>query len=264
MIERIRALFLGDIFGQPGCRAVYVGLGSMIKNLKADVVIANGENAADGFGMTPDILDKLYSSGVDVVTSGNHIWQNSDILSRLDSQETILRPANYPQGTPGHGNCTVVVKGIPVTVINVQGRYRMPAIDCPFRTSREILRRVSTSAKVKIVDFHAEEPEEKEALAMHLDGTASAVFGTHTHVQTADERILPGGTAYITDAGMTGPVSGVIGGNPEISIRRALTQLPLKMEVADSSSILCGVLVEVDTETGKAVEIERVREELAV
>ncbi len=258
MPGKIKALLLGDVFGQPGCRALFVGLKSLIKEYRADLVVINGENAADGFGITPEIAGQFFSLGADVITTGNHIWQKREVLPYLDSEERILRPANYPAGVPGHGSCIIDVKGVPVGVLNLQGRVRMGDLDCPFRVGAEMVRKLREKAKVILVDFHAESVEEKEALAVYLDGQVSSVTGTHTHVQTGDERIYPGGTAYISDIGMTGPGESVIGGDPELSLRRSETQMPLKMIVADSPAVIQGVRVEIDTDSGRAVSIERI------
>ncbi|WP_020614325.1 TIGR00282 family metallophosphoesterase [Sediminispirochaeta bajacaliforniensis] len=258
MPDKITVLLLGDVFGQPGCRALFVGLKSLAKECRADLVVVNGENAADGFGITPEIADRLFASGADVLTSGNHIWQKREILPFLDSQERMLRPGNYPPGVPGHGSCIVEVKGVKVGVLNLQGRLRMGDLDCPFRVGADMVRKLREKAKVIVVDFHAEAPEEKEALAFYLDGQVSSVTGTHTHVQTADERIYPKGTAYISDIGMTGPVDSVIGCDMEISLRRSATQMPLKMEVSDTPAAIQGVKIEIDVASGKALSIERV------
>ena len=264
MSERLNALILGDIFGQPGCRALFIGLKPLIRKYDADVVIVNGENAADGFGITPEITDQLFSGGVHVITTGNHIWQKREILPVLNSNDRILRPANYPHCKFGKGSTIVEIKGRKVGVVNLQGRLHMSDIDCPFTMGRDIVRKMRETTKVVIVDFHAEAPEEKEALAFHLDGLASVVVGTHTHIQTADERMLPGGTAYITDIGMIGPHSSVIGVDPDNAIRRSMTQMPLKMPVADNPAAINGVFVEIDAETGKALSISRVREQSRV
>jgi metallophosphoesterase (TIGR00282 family) len=248
--------------GQPGCRAVFITLQSLLRELKADFVIANGENAADGLGLTPELADGLFKSGVDVITSGNHIWQKREILPLLDSDFRLLRPENYPVGVPGHGSCVVSRKGVEVAVLSLQGRLHMYSIRCPFAVGSELVRRLRNQTRVIVVDFHAEAPEEKEALGLYLDGSVSAVIGTHTHVQTADERILPHGTAYITDAGMTGPKNGVIGMKPDISLSRALTQIPYKMEVEDSEAVVNGIVVDIDTSSGRSLSIRRVSRDL--
>jgi metallophosphoesterase (TIGR00282 family) len=249
---------VGDVVGQPGCRAVFMSLQSLVKELKVDVVIANGENAADGLGLTPVLAEGLFKSGVDVITSGNHIWQKREILPLLDSETRLLRPENYPTGVPGHGSCVVSKKGVEIAVLNLQGRLNMYNVRCPFSVGLDLAKRLRSQARVIVVDFHAEAPEEKEALSLYLDGLVSAVIGSHTHVQTADERILSRGTGCITDVGMTGPKNGVIGMKPDISIRRALTQIPYKMEVEDTETVISGVLLEIDTDTGRSLSISRV------
>lgn len=258
-MKKISVLVLGDVVGQPGCRALFFKLPGLIKKYKTDVVIVNGENASDGFGILPEEAQKFFSRGVDVITTGNHIWQKREIYPMMEKENAmIIRPANYPPGVPGTGDAVVVVKGVEVSVVNLLGRVRMGLpVDCPFRKSQDFLKK-NKKKKVVIVDFHAEDTMEKEALAWYLDGKVSAVVGTHTHVQTADERILPKGTAYITDIGMTGPDESVIGTKPEISIRRALTQLPLKMEVVDNKATIHGVLIQIDGDSGRALSIERV------
>jgi hypothetical protein len=259
-----RVLVLGDIIGQAGSRAVLTSLANLRKSTHADFVIINGENAADGFGIMPELAGQLFSAGIDVITTGNHVWQKREILDYLDTQDRILRPANYPGGNPGHGVCVVESKGARVGVVNLQGRIRLAPIDCPFRRGKEVLRKLSGDADIVIVDFHAEATDEKEALAFHLDGQVSALFGTHTHVQTADERVLPKGTAYLTDIGACGPRESVIGFKPEISVERAQTQLPLRNEVSNNAAVLHGALIEVDRSNGKATSIHRIREESLV
>ncbi len=262
--KQVRALFLGDICGQPGCRAVFVGLKQLIKEYKADLVIANGENAAEGFGITGELVYQLIGAGIDVITSGNHIWQQRDIIPVLEKNHQLLRPANYPPKVPGSGSVVFSARNAQVAVINLQGRRSLPAIDCPFRVGKELIESLRQRTPVIIIDFHAEHVEEKEALAMYFKGRVSAVLGTHTHIQTADERILPGGTAYITDVGMTGPEESVIGGIPSLSVERQLTQMPIKSEVADHSSMINGVFLEIDAETGKTLVIERIYRRLYV
>jgi 2',3'-cyclic-nucleotide 2'-phosphodiesterase len=257
--DNVNALVLGDIVGQPGCRALFVGLKGLIKRYKADFVVVNGENAAGGFGLTVDIADKLFAAGVDIITSGNHIWQKQEILSTLEKDHRILRPANYPKGVPGSGLHTVVKKDFRFTVMNLQGRVRMYDVNSPFETALSLYRSNKDQSDAIIVDFHAELPMEKEALALYLDGKVQAVVGTHTHIQTADERILPGGTAFITDLGMTGPSDSVIGVDPRISIQRSLTQMPIKMNIVDTPGVMRGVNIELSRE-GRAVSIERIQE----
>jgi metallophosphoesterase (TIGR00282 family) len=249
------------VVGPPGCRALFVALPALAKQTRADLVVANGENAAEGLGLTPEIAGSLFQSGVDVITSGNHIWQRREILPLLETDGRILRPENYPPGVPGKGHLLLNRRETPVAVVNLQGLQHLPSIRCPFATGAELVRRLRSRTKVIIVDFHAESLEEKEALALHLDGQVSAVIGTHTHVQTADERVLPGGCAYLGDAGMTGPREGVIGMKREISIRRSLTQIPIKMEVDASEPLIMGALVEIDAAGGKAMSIQRICQE---
>jgi metallophosphoesterase (TIGR00282 family) len=263
--ESLRVLVIGDVVGQPGCRALFVGLAELVRALRADLVVANGENAADGFGLTPDIAQRMFASGVHVITSGNHIWQKREILPVLQMNDTLLRPENYPvlpapNAVPGKGNCVVSVRGVTVFVLNLEGRVNLSPLRDPFTVGRSLLRQHRGRARISIVDFHAESVDEKEALGLYLDGEASAIVGTHTHVQTADERILPGGTAYITDIGMTGPTDSVIGMKRETAIARSLSQMPLKMEVVNSTAEIMGALIEIDAATGKAVRIERVRQ----
>lgn len=260
MRNGLTALLLGDIVGQPGSRALFVGLKALIKKHHADFVLVNGENAADGFGILPSTVDRLLADGIDVVTSGNHIWQRDEILPVLDRNPRLIRPANYPPGNPGKGSAVVDVRGTKVAVLNLQGREQMANIDCPFRVGRDLVAKLRNETKLIFVDFHAEAPMEKEAMAFHLDGLVTAVVGTHTHVPTADERILPGGTAYKSDLGMIGPMPSVIGSEKGRSIQRSLSQMPLKMQVADEPAIINGVVIVADPETGKALSIDPVRE----
>lgn len=257
--KTVEALFLGDICGKPGGRALFIGLKQIIKDYSVTVVVVNGENMADGFGIYPEDADMLFSLGVDVITSGNHIWQKEEMRKRLDRDQRILRPANYPPGVPGSG-CTVIEKqDQKIAVINLQGRTSMPPTDCPFRTADELLKQVTTP--VILVDMHAESTEEKEAMALYLDGRVSVVVGTHTHVQTADERVFPGGTGYITDLGMTGASMSVIGSNPILSVRRQVTQMPIKSEIEDSAAMINGLIVSIDPETGKTLGLKRLRKD---
>ncbi len=262
--KTVEALFLGDICGKPGCRALFIGLRQLIRNHKIDVVIANGENSANGFGITPEEADQFFSVGVDVITTGNHIWQKEEIQYRLKSDERILRPANYPPGVIGHGYTVIEKNGISVAVVNLQGRVSMPQTDCPFRTADEIIKQLQGKAKIILIDFHAESSEEKEALALYLDGRASVLVGTHTHVQTADERILPEGTGYITDIGMTGAALSVIGSDPGISIQRQLTQIPLRSEISDSPAMINGLIATIDPASGKTLKLKRLNTYLGV
>lgn len=256
--KTIQVLFLGDVCGQPGCRALFMGLKQLIKETRADLVIANGENAAGGFGITPELAEQLLNSGVQVLTSGNHIWQKKEIISMLQSSDVLLRPANYPPKVPGKGYTVFETRKGRVGIINLQGRRSLPATDCPFRVGKEIIQQLKESAAAIVVDFHAEDTEEKEALGLYFDGRVSAVIGTHTHVQTADERILPKGTAYISDAGMTGPEMSVIGSRPDLSVERQMTQLPIKSEILDAETMINGVLITIDMESGKTETIRRI------
>ncbi len=260
----VRALILGDTVGQPGCRALFFGLQALVRKTRADLVIANGENAEAGYGLLPEGMNNLFKYGVDVITSGNHIWQRREIYPFLDSESRLLRPENYPDGVPGKGTCLIEKRGVKIGVMNLEGRMYLAHLRDPFQTGRETAHRLARETKVILVDFHAESVEEKEALGLYLDGQVSAVVGTHTHVQTADERILPGGTAYITDIGMTGPSDTVIGMNRDIALRRSLTQMPLKMEVEDRPGVIMGALLEVDADTGRAAAITRIQQPLAV
>ena len=259
MAETVKALLLGDIVGQPGCRAVFIGLKKLIKDYRADVAMINGENAADGFGITPENAQMLFSSGADVITTGNHVWQKKEIFPMLESKSELLRPANYPRKAPGHGSCVISVKDMKIAFLNIQGRVDMGNLDCPFYVAREEVRKLRKETPIIIVDFHAENVEEKEAMGLYLDGQVSSVTGTHTHIQTGDERILEKGTAYMSDIGMTGPSPGVIGSKSEIAIRRQQTQMPLKMEIEDIPATINGVLITIDKTSGKALSIERIK-----
>ena len=258
--DSINILFLGDIVGQPGNRAVFFNLKNLIKKYDASFTILNGENSADGFGILPGTADQFFLNGADVITTGNHIWQKPEIFPYLDEKDAILRPANFPPGVPGHGSCIIEKHGVKLAVINLQGRENMSSIDCPFRCARELVKKLRKETPLIFVDFHAESPSEKEALCCFLDGQISVLAGTHTHVQAADERILKGGTAYITDVGMTGPEESVIGTLKEISIKRSLLQMPLKMEIADNNVCICGILAKIDIQSGRALSIERIAE----
>ncbi|TVR66833.1 MAG: TIGR00282 family metallophosphoesterase [Spirochaetaceae bacterium] len=255
----MRILILGDIIGQPGMRAVVSALKGLIRTYRADLVVVNGENANDGFGITAALADQLVRAGVHVITTGNHVWHDEKVGELLEGRPEILRPDNYPAGVPGSGVYVLDRKQGKIAVINLQGRDRMPSIDCPFRRFREIMKRLGNTMAQVVVDFHAESTAEKEALAHFVDGEATVLFGTHTHVQTADERILPGGTACITDVGACIVPESVIGFRPEISNRRVLTQLPLKNEVAHGQATIHGICVETDGDTRRARSIERIR-----
>jgi metallophosphoesterase (TIGR00282 family) len=250
-------LFVGDIFASPGRRIVADHLQDIIETNRIDLAIANAENSAGGFGITPAIAEELLALGVDVLTSGNHIWDKREILDYLGRQPRLLRPGNYPEA-PGSGVIVYRARnGVDCAVINLQGRTFMPSTDCPFRKADQILAALDPAVKVKFLDFHAEVTSEKMAMGWYLDGRVSAVVGTHTHVPTADTRILPGGTAYQTDCGMTGPYESVIGVDIGIIIQRFLTGLPVRMESARKGAELHAVIVDVDEATGKARAMRR-------
>ncbi|HWQ53203.1 MAG TPA: TIGR00282 family metallophosphoesterase [Bryobacteraceae bacterium] len=251
-------LFVGDIYASAGRRILADHLRDIVAAQHIDLTIANGENAAGGFGITPSVADELFALGVDVITSGNHVWDKREIYEYLNRQPRLLRPANYAAETPGRGLIVHRARnGVDCAVINLQGRVYMPATGCPFRTADDLVASLDPAVKVRFVDFHAELTSEKMALGWYLDGRVSAVVGTHTHIPTADTRILPGGTAYQTDAGMTGPYDSVIGVRKEIIFQRFLTALPVRMESAKGNPELHSVIVAVDETTGKAVEIRR-------
>lgn len=254
----MRILFIGDIFASPGRRIVADCLPDLISAERLDLVVANGENAAGGFGITPAIAEELFGLGIDVITSGNHIWDKRETFDYLARQPRLLRPANYPGDLPGAGvHVGRGRNGVEAAIINLQGRTHMLPIDCPFRKADQILSALDPAVRVRLVDFHAEITSEKIALGWYLDGRVSAVVGTHTHVPTADARILPGGAAYQTDVGMTGPYDSIIGVDKQIILRRFLTGLPVRMEAAKGNVELHAVLLEVDEATGRAVSIRR-------
>jgi len=255
----MKILFIGDIVGKPGRRAVSELLPRLISEHGIDLVIANCENAAAGFGVTREVVEELYNNNVDVLTSGNHIWDKREALEFIWDYETLLRPANYPTGVPGAGFVLVpTAAGDYVGVLNLAGRIFMQPIDCPFETAKSKITELRAKTKIIIVDIHAEATSEKKALGWYLDGEVSAVLGTHTHVQTADDEILPQGTAYISDVGMTGPFDSVIGIKKDVIIERFLTQIPNKFDVAKGDIRLQAVLLNVDSTTGKANSIDRI------
>lgn len=262
---RLRLLFIGDIFGRPGRTIVRQRVHQLVSDHRIDLVIANAENSAGGFGLTPQIAEELFELGISVLTTGNHIWDKREIIEFFNAganepyspAKRVLRPANYPAGTPGVGLYQGTTRGgISYAVLNLQGRVFMGNIDDPFRVADELLKQVT--AKVIFVDVHAEATSEKVALGFYLDGRVTAVIGTHTHVPTADERILPKGTAYQTDVGMTGPYDSVIGVQKELIINRFLTNLPARFEPATGDVKLCAVMVECDEQTGRAHSIQRI------
>jgi len=256
---------MGDVVGEPGRRAIKMLLPKLKSSEKLDFTIANAENVAGGSGVTPSLADELLDSGVDVLTSGDHIWKKKEIFGYIDTCKRLIRPANYPQGAPGAGSTVVKSdSGVSVGVINIIGRVFMQALECPFKAAKAEVDRIKDKARVIIVDMHAEATSEKVALGWYLDGTVSAILGTHTHVQTADEKILPYGTAFISDVGMTGPFDGVIGRKKEQILQRFLTSLPMKFEIAEGDIQLQGVVVDIDDKTGKANSIKRIQKKLDV
>ena len=251
-------LFIGDIFASTGRKLVTEHLAQIIAEEKIQFAIANAENSAGGFGITPVIAEDLLSLGLDVLTSGNHIWDKKEIFEYLPHQPRLIRPANYPPDSPGAGFTVIRARhSVNVAVINLQGRVLLPQIDCPFRKADEILVSLDPAVKIRIVDFHAELTSEKMAMGWYLDGRVSAVLGTHTHIPTADTRILPDDTAYQTDVGMRGPYDSVIGSEKNLAIRRFLTGMPIRLEGTKGSPELHAVVVTVDEATGKATAIRR-------
>ncbi len=252
-------LVVGDVVGRPGRKAVADLLPPLRDELRADFAIVNAENAAGGTGVTEATARELLDAGADVLTTGNHVWQVRESYPYLDSEERLLRPANFPPGAPGRGFGVFNADGIRVAVANLQGRTFMQPIDDPFRCADSIVEQIRNDSDIRIVDIHAEATSEKLALACYLDGRVSCVFGTHTHVATADERILPGGTAFITDVGMTGPAESIIGMRPDAIIERFVTGLPSRFDVARGKGQLNGVLLDIDETSGLARSIARVR-----
>ncbi|HET7100023.1 MAG TPA: TIGR00282 family metallophosphoesterase [Terriglobia bacterium] len=259
--ETVRILYIGDIFGSPGRSIVKERLPELVSEFAPDLVLANGENAAAGFGITPRLVEELLGLGIAVLTSGNHIWDKKEIYPYLaeHADGPLLRPANYPPQVPGRGLYVGKTRaGLEFAVINLQGRVFMAPIDCPFRTVDSLLEMVPETVKIRFVDMHAEATSEKQAMGWYLNGRVTAMVGTHTHIPTADEKVLPGGTAYVTDLGMTGPYESVIGVEKDTVIRKFLSQIPERFEVAKGDVRLCGVLVEADAVTGQAVSIQRI------
>lgn len=259
----MKILFIGDIVGSPGRRAVKELVRKVVKKENIDFTAGNAENAAGGSGITPDIAEEIFSYGLDAITSGDHIWKKKEIVETLDAEDRLLRPANYPPGVRGKGwGVYKTESGAKVGVINLVGRVFMECVECPFKIGRDLVEKLRKETPVIIVDMHAEATSEKIALVWYLDGEVSAIFGTHTHVQTADERIYPKGTAFICDVGMVGPHDSVIGRKPEQIIARFLTSLPTRFEMAEENVQLNGAIVTIDEKTGHALEIKRVNERL--
>jgi 2',3'-cyclic-nucleotide 2'-phosphodiesterase len=256
----MKVLFIGDVVGKGGRTAVKALLPNLVDKYKIDFVIANGENIAAGFGLTESLVDELFRIGVHIITTGNHVWDKKEFIPYISKDNRVLRPHNYPPGVPGSGSIVISLQnGMKAAVMNISGRVFMTGMDCPFRTGREEIERLSRETNIIIIDFHAEATSEKVAFGYFVDGKVSAVIGTHTHVQTADEKILPNGTAYITDVGMTGPGHSVIGMEINQIIQRFLTSMPAKFETAQGESVLSAVAIEISNDTGRATGIQRIQ-----
>jgi 2',3'-cyclic-nucleotide 2'-phosphodiesterase len=256
----VNILFIGDVMGSPGRNILARRLPEIVAAEEIDFVVVNGENAAGGFGITPKIAKEMFDLGVHAITTGNHVWDKKEVMEYISGEPRLLRPANYPSTAPGFGSYVIERDGYPkMGVLNLMGRVFMPTLDCPFRLGRRLVAELRKQTPLVLVDMHAEATSEKCAMGWFLDGSATAVIGTHTHIQTADEAILPGGTAYITDAGMTGPYQSVIGINREMALRRFTEQLPARFEVAGGPCWICGVVVCADPETGRAQSIHRLQ-----
>jgi metallophosphoesterase (TIGR00282 family) len=259
--ETVRILFVGDVVGRTGRRALAALLPALRKELSPDCVIVNGENAAGGMGITEATAQELFAAGADCITTGNHVWQQKEALQLLTREHRVLRPANFPPDAPGCGWLVLPLKGgkAHIAVINIMGQVFMkPVLDCPFRTLDAVLEQLHPPTPLVVVDFHAEATSEKQAFGFYADGRVTAVLGTHTHVQTADERLLPNGTAFITDVGMVGAINSVIGMRVNEVLYHFTTKLPARFEVATGRAGLCAVLVEADAQTGRAVAIRRI------
>lgn len=256
----MKVLFIGDIVGKPGRKAVKEGLPDLVNKLKIDFVIANAENAAGGFGITKSIGEEIFSLGVHVLTSGNHIWDKKEAITYITKENRLLRPANYPLEVPGYGSIVMNTSaGEKIAVLNLSGRVFMNQLDCPFQVAKRELPELKKQTNVIIVDFHGEATSEKSAIGRFLDGEVSAVIGTHTHVQTADEKILPKGTAYITDVGMTGPAHSIIGVKIEQIVNKFVTQIPTRYETAKGEPMLSCAILEINTKTGMSTSIQRLQ-----
>ena len=250
-------LFIGDVVGRPGRNYLSTNLNRLVEENDIDFVIINGENSAGGVGITRSTYDELLSMGADIITLGNHSWAKKEVLEFIEDAERLIRPANYPEGTPGKGYRIVEKAGKRIAVINLCGRVYMDCIDCPFKTIDKILNELKDKADVIIVDFHGEATSEKLAMGWYLDGRVHAVLGTHTHVQTSDERILPGGTAYITDVGMTGPIDSILGVEKEAVIRKFITGMPARFEIAGGEVAVGAVCIQLD-DNNKVISIKRI------
>lgn len=258
-------MMIGDICGRPGRNTAAHFISILKQEYKLDLIIANGENSAGGVGITAKVLEELSNMGIDIVTTGNHVWDKKEIFTFIDEENSLIRPANYPPDTPGKGYYITTIKNRKVAVINLLGRVFMPPVDCPFRTVTKILDEITELCDIIIVDFHAEATSEKSALGWFLDGKVSCVAGTHTHIQTADERILPQGTAYISDLGMVGPMNSILGVDTEPVIKKFLTGLPAKFTVAAADhTLFCAVILELDDDSNQVQQIIRIQRQLKV
>ena len=254
----MRIMLVGDVVGRAGRRAFRTITPRLRSEKSIDVVIVNGENSAGGKGFTRKALDELYAGGADIVTAGNHVWDKKDVFAFVDDEPFLVRPANYPDGTPGKGYCIFPFKAANIAVMNLSGRSFMPALDCPFQKADEILAEIGGQADVVVLDFHAETTSEKLAMGHYLDGRADIVVGTHTHVQTADEQILPGGTAYITDLGMVGAHDSILGVRKEIVIQKFRTGMPVRFDMAEGAAEYAAVIVDIEPNGRRAPQIERI------
>lgn len=260
----MRIMAVGDVVGRSGRRAFCKHTPKLKSEKNIDIVVVNGENAAHGKGLTYDTFMELLSGGADIVTSGNHIWDNRDVMRVINQEPFLIRPANYPEGVPGKGFCIYPHRDKNIGVLNLSGRTFMPALDCPFSKATEIVRRLKMDCDIILLDFHAEATSEKLAMGFYLDGKVTAVWGTHTHVQTADARILPKGTAYITDLGMVGALDSILGVKPEPVIEKFLTEMPVKFDVAEGPCIYNGVILDIDNRGNYVTDIERICDEVRV
>ncbi|WP_110953205.1 TIGR00282 family metallophosphoesterase [Anaerosinus massiliensis] len=251
-------LMIGDIYGKIGRQAVTQYIPALKTKYQLNLIIANGENSAGGVGITKKTLDEIYNSGVDVVTSGNHIWDKKEIFQFIDHERYLIRPANYPPQTPGKGYCIFEVNNKKVGIANISGRTFMPALDCPFRKADEIIECLNQECDLILFDFHAETTSEKMAMGWYVDGRITCMVGTHTHIQTADERILPKGTAYITDLGMVGPWNSVLGVDRDLVIKKFLTGLPVKFDIASGPHVFCGLVIMIDDQTNQVQKVQRI------
>ena len=255
----MRVMLTGDVVGRPGRKAFQEYTPRLRREKGIDVVIVNGENSAGGKGFTRKSMDALYHAGADIITSGNHVWDKKDVMEFIDQEPFLIRPANYPEGTPGKGYCIFPFKAKNIGVINLSGRAFMPALDCPFQKIEEILRELNKECDVIFLDFHAETTSEKMAMGWYLDGRVNAVVGTHTHIQTADERILPQGTAYITDLGMVGPWNSILGVKTEIILQKFTTAMPCRFDLEESGPMVYSALiVDIDDSTNRTTNVERI------